>query len=99
MDAPKRVYAVFRGYMTDFGEKSEHFDEWLCGLFLLENDARDAVEEFGCGRPWDTNRESQITRYYEKSSSSFEPGREVDAIVKGGEKRWVRYEPIPVQGA
>lgn len=99
MEPNMKVFAVFQGYLTHFREKNEQYDEWLCGLYLREIDAADNVEAFGGGKGWDDNRCLQITRYFGKPKSSFEPGDELETLVKGGEKRWVRYAPIPVSGS
>ena len=67
-------------------------DEWLVGIYDEMWLARCAVEDWGEGRPWDNKRELQITRYYKKRKSIFEPGEE---ILEGEpavcEKEWMRY--------
>jgi len=94
-----KVYIVFRGYVKRMGTKDESMDEWLIGVHASALKAREVVEAFGEGKPFDTNRDCQITRYHEKSNSDFELGPETLCPVKGGCKEWVRYEPYSVEGS
>ena len=67
-------------------------DEWLTDIYVRLRLAREAVEKWGGGHGWDNNRELQITRYFRKGKTMFEPGEEVDrgdpALC---EKVWLRY--------
>lgn len=91
----KKIFAVFSGFEEDGGTtKGYRQDEWLCGLYERERDAKDAVIAFGEGHAFDNSRELQITRYFEKRKDLFHEGRECLTAVKGGYQKWMRYAPF-----
>lgn len=67
-------------------------DEWLVDIYDDQWLARQIVEDWGAGRPWDNNREVQITKYFRKRKSLFEPGNEISGDHPAlCEKVWLRY--------
>lgn len=67
-------------------------DEWLTQIYQSLKDAKDAVYRFAEGRPFDNDRELQVTRYFGKSVSPLINGKELE---KGDpnivEHVWMRY--------
>lgn len=95
----KKVYATFRGYAgTLNGNRAKYVDdEWLCDLYSTEAEARYALRVFGEGKPFDSNLENKITRFYEQGPTIFQHGMETDSLTKGGYIEWMRYEELEVK--
>lgn len=93
------MYTVFRGYQK--WDSKLHMwveDEWLVDIYGDLRSAREAVEIWGEGRPFDNNRELQITRYWKKRSNPFTPGEETeegDPALR--EKSWMRYDEFEIR--
>lgn len=96
-----KVWGTFKGYSGTYTANSFRRnyadDEWLCGLYLTESMAKAAVEDFGGGKDFDSNRENQITRYYKNGNTIFEKGEETECLEKGGYCEWMRYASLDVQ--
>ena len=90
---------MFRGYLKwDPRTETWNEDEWLCKVCMTEEAARGYLEDFADGRPYDNNREAQVTRYFEKRSNPFVRGRELQKGDPGAwEKDWMRYNAYPVE--
>ena len=67
-------------------------DEWLTQIYEQLCDAREAVYQFANGKPFDGNRDMQVTRYFGKRTDPFYRGKELE---KGDpeivEREWMRY--------
>jgi hypothetical protein len=91
---------VFRGYLQwDAKLHIWNEDEWPVEIYKERWLARRKVEEWGEGKPFDNNREMQITRYFRKRSTMAEQGQE---ITEGDpaicEKVWLRFAEFEVKG-
>lgn len=87
------MFAVFHGYLKWDSRKREwKEDEWLTQIYGELQEAKEAVMGFAEGRPFDNDRELQITRYFGKNLGIFERGNELpkeDPNVVMHE--WMRY--------
>ena len=73
-------------------------DEWLTDIYDDPWLARSAVERGGEGRPWDNDRELQITRCYRKRINELIQGEEIpEGHPAVCEKAWARYAEFPIK--
>ena len=87
------MFAVFHGYLR-WNKKTKMWieDEWLTQIYGKLCEAKDVVVAFSEGRPFDNDRELQVTRYFGMSENPFNHGRE---LSKGDPQivlhEWMRY--------
>lgn len=67
-------------------------DEWLTQIYATLREAKEAIEKFAEGHPFDNDRELQVTRYFGKSHNAFDRGKELtkddpDILTR----EWMRY--------
>ena len=53
-------------------------DEWLTQIYASMRDARNVIEKFAEGRPYDNERELSVTRYFGSGPDEFNRGMELE---------------------
>lgn len=76
----------------DTKKKEWKDDEWLSQIYASLQEAKAAIENFAEGRPFDNDRELQVTRHFGKGADIFSRGEELPKDDKRVVlHEWMRY--------